>query len=651
MKKDFQVQKEVFSFTSKIKSFKKYIPFIKGSLSICKIEMEYYEGDFGYRDLSQKKQGCGTGFFIKFKDPNSDNKYKYFLMTCEHVIQKEIINENKIDFTIKYYYEEYTKKFSFNKKQRFIKEYKTNFDLDITIVEIKNNEIPIILFLEPDYDNIKNINSYLNKDIIIHQFPLGLEQCISEGRIKTILNNKKTLVYDSSTEGGSSGSPILLKNQIGIIAVHNGGDENIKKNVADIIIDVIHDVENIKEVDYIQEKDKNEDFENFTFQDVVIVKTDDSRQYTKNPYEILLKKINEKMISISVKNTQNNIIYSSNILYSNLTKTLEKYDYYIYQANINEINPYLFIKFEDMLKLEKKDKNNMNYIIANIKIKKADINKDIQIINSFEQVIRDKQYELNNSDKIFNPNKSYAEVMELTKKYENENEIKNNCEIIINYDKIPFSYKYKFKHEGTYIIKYIFQKKLIKSDYLFYNCKLLTYIDLSNFKTSEIINMESMFDGCNSLQNINLSNINTYNTTTMQGMFNNCKSLESLDLSFFNTEKVSNMGYMFYNCESLKSLDLSFFNTLNVTTMKSMFNYCISLINLDLHNFKTPKLINIDYMFKNCYALKSIDISNFSTSNIINKTEVFTRCDSIDVKNVNTTDSYIINRLSSCEIF
>jgi len=562
MKKDFQVQKEVFSLTSEIKSFKIYIPFIKGSLCICKIEMEYYEGEFGNRDLSQKKPGCGTGFFIKFKDPNSDNKYKYFLMTCEHVIQKEIIDENKIDFTIKYYYEKYIKKFSFTKNQRFIKEYRTNFGLDITIVEIKNNEIPIILFLEPDYENINDINSFLNKNIIIHQYPLGLEQCISEGHIIKILNNQKTLLYDSSTEGGSSGSPILLKNKTGIIAVHNSGSDDIKKNFADIIIDVIHDVENIREVDYILEKDQNEDFNNFTNQEVVIVKTDESRQYTKIPYEILLKKINEKMINISVKNTQNKNIYSNNILYTDLKETFEKYDYYIYQADIKEKNSYLNIKFEDKLKLEKKDKNNLNYIIAKIRIKKDNINKDIQIINSFEQAIRDRQYELTNSDKIFNPNKSYTEVMELTKKYENENEIKNNCEIIINYDKIPFSYKYKFKREGTYTIKYIFQKKLTKADFLFYNCNLLTNIDLSNFKTNEIINMESMFDGCSSLQYINLTNINTYNTITMFGMFNNCESLENLDLSFFNTEKVSNMGYMFHNCKSLQFL-ISHFSILS----------------------------------------------------------------------------------------
>jgi len=85
--------------------------------------------------------------------------------------------------------------------------------------------------------------------------------------------------------------------------------------------------------------------------------------------------------------------------------------------------------------------------------------------------------------------------------------------------------------------------------------------------------------------------------------------------------------------------------------MKSMFSYCISLLYLDLHNFKTPKLINIDYMFKKCSALTSIDITNFTTLNIINKTDVFDGCDSIDVKNVNTTDSYIIKQIPSCEIF
>ena len=59
----------------------------------------------------------------------------------------------------------YLKSFSFNKSQRFIKEYRTDFNIDVTIVEIKPDEIPVILFLEPDY-NINNYKNYEKSDII-----------------------------------------------------------------------------------------------------------------------------------------------------------------------------------------------------------------------------------------------------------------------------------------------------------------------------------------------------------------------------------------------------------------------------------------------------------------------------------------------------
>lgn len=57
-----------------------------------------------------------------------------------------------------------------------------DYNIHITIVEIKPNEIPIILILELDY-NIYNYQKYLNNEIIVHQYPQGLEQCVSQGKI------------------------------------------------------------------------------------------------------------------------------------------------------------------------------------------------------------------------------------------------------------------------------------------------------------------------------------------------------------------------------------------------------------------------------------------------------------------------------------
>ena len=182
-----------------------------------------------------------------------------------------------------------------------------------------------------------------------------------------------------------------------------------------------------------------------------------------------------------------------------------------------------------------------NYIIAEINIDKNNINKKIILINSFEQIIREK------GDNYF----TFIKKEEYYK-YENEKEIKDNCEIEINNNKIEFSYFHEFKEEGKFIIKYIFLKNLTKTDFMFSGCDSLTNLNLSNFNTQNVINMRYMFYYCNSLTNLNLSNFNTQNVTNMNYMFYNCNSLTNLNLSNFNTQNVTNMSYMFYWCKSLK---------------------------------------------------------------------------------------------------
>ena len=72
-----------------------------------------------------------------------------------------------------------------------------------------------------------------------------------------------------------------------------------------------------------------------------------------------------------------------------------------------------------------------NYIIAEINISKYNINKDIRIINSFEKVKREGE-----AFEILILKEDYNEKKVL--KYENEKEIKKNCEIKINGKNIPF---------------------------------------------------------------------------------------------------------------------------------------------------------------------------------------------------------------------
>ena len=96
----------------------------------------------------------------------------------------------------------------------------------------------------------------------------------------------------------------------------------------------------------------------------------------------------------------------------------------------------------------------------------------------------------------------------------------------------------------------------------------------------------------------------------MQKMFYNCKNLSSLDLSNFNTEKVTDMQKMFYNCNKLSSLDLSNFNTEKVTNMSGMFFGCSALTTIYAsYNFKTDKVTVSSNMFGGCTNLKGYDSS------------------------------------------
>ena len=163
-------------------------------------------------------------------------------------------------------------------------------------------------------------------------------------------------------------------------------------------------------------------------------------------------------------------------------------------------------KFKKIIIMHIKMNSNIeynNYIIGEIYIKEENINKNIRIINSFEQCKRDNKWNDNKEDY----------------KKENEKEIKEKCIIEINNDKIPFSYFYKFREKGNYIIKYSFKKNLNKINHMFYKCTSLKTIDMSNFNSNDVINMGQIFLGCIFLTKIILTNLNTQNVIDFNYMF------------------------------------------------------------------------------------------------------------------------------------
>ena len=61
-----------------------------------------------------------------------------------------------------------------------------------------------------------------------------------------------------------------------------------------------------------------------------------------------------------------------------------------------------------------------------------------------------------------------------------------------------------------------------------------------------------MFFQCKSLKQLNLSNFNTYNVTNMHCMPYECSSLNEINLSNFNANNVIDIFYKFDGCSLLK---------------------------------------------------------------------------------------------------
>ena len=172
---------------------------------------------------------------------------------------------------------------------------------------------------------------------------------------------------------------------------------------------------------------------------------------------------------------------------------------------------------------------------------------------------------------------------------------------------------------------------------MFEGCNSLTYLDLSNFNTSQVMSFNGMFNGCESLESLNLSNFDTSNAYNMTEMFEGCNSLTSLDLSNFNTSQVYDFSQMFKDCSSLQSLNLSNFDTSQAEEISGIFTNCSSLAILDISNFNLENVYD-DNLFSNLNNLKYINLLSFK-GNLPNIDHTITYC----ADNSNNKDEIISN--------
>ena len=207
----------------------------KSEKSICEIKCD---------------NGYGTGFFCILRYPDKYNKI-YCLITNYHVIDNNMINYKE---NIEIIMNNKEIKINLNNKRKIW----INEEIDYTCIEIIKED-NIIENINPFdindncYNNNYDNKNYNKKGIIISSIGSTKYIEIPQGIFYYIKNNNENFYHDCNTEGGFSGGPIILINNLSIIGIHKGYDKNENKNIGIYLNEIINNINKNKEY-----KEKNE---------------------------------------------------------------------------------------------------------------------------------------------------------------------------------------------------------------------------------------------------------------------------------------------------------------------------------------------------------------------------------------------------------
>ena len=180
--------------------------------------------------------------------------------------------------------------------------------------------------------------------------------------------------------------------------------------------------------------------------------------------------------------------------------------------------------------------------------------------------------------------------------------------------------------------------KLFSMEGMFACCESIETINMHNFTSMTTWSSYSFSGACPKT----LAHMTSDGYKKLAAMFYNCKSLKTLDISNFNTAYSRNMAYMFYDCESIQDINLKNFKTNNVTNMYAMFRYDKNLKKLDLTSFESTNLTECSSMFDTCLELKKIYVSDTFDLTGCTGTDMFKDCYSlVGETNTGYNDSHI----------
>lgn len=440
------------------------------------------------------RENFGTGFFMKIEEEN-------YLITCNHIVDNEIINSNET-LEIIYGKKDETKKEIKLNSFRIIKTFGRN--KDITLIEIKeSDQIPEDKYLFPDLNYKDGYNVYNKEKIYIAGYPLDKrfkERQISSGEIINIINGYE-FQHNADTGKGSSGSPICSFDSQHVIGIHKQYDIKEKINYGSFIGIILDDFEKNENLDgtiigfkkpTVKKKFCNiDEYKKIYFNSHKLLLISYNKQNETNFYAALgsLKKfisenqnnnyqISEKFIKLmeNFKNIDNN--NTENILKTCLMdKGLIK--------NINKA-----LRYEDKTLFE----NLYYFIAAFLKVldnSKYGINKDIKLFRGDKMIYDDLIKFINNINNIIiykgicSASKSRAVASVYTRAHGN-----------IDLFSVIITIDYKFKKDCipncfdvTTFSKYEEQEKVIFS---IYSCFKIIDVKIDENKQKAEIILESL---------------------------------------------------------------------------------------------------------------------------------------------------------------
>ena len=612
---------------------------------ITEFEMEKYVCKIVLEEKIKGKLICisGTGFFCDI----SSKKLKVFI-TNNHVLdQKFLDNSKRLTFFIQQENNEIKKEIDLE-----INRFKlTNKDLDFTIIEILEED-KIEHFLE--IDEFVHSKNYINQQIFSFQFPLGKQLKYSHGKIITKKGNY--YVYSAGTLRGSSGSPILLYNNLKLIGLHKGGiNKKEQINVGIPINLIINKIDCIKCVYNINIDALGQEVQLINYECYKNGFKKRNEELKKNLKIIINGKIEPIIFKYRfIKEGKYNIYFLKENPISNISnlfsecKNLEEINLSPFNSEEVTSMMHMFYQCESLKKIDFFSFNTNNVTTMEGLFYFCSLLKEIDL-SSF------KTENVTSMENMFSCCKSLEKIKFSTSFDTSKvNSMKGMFEYCESLDSIELSF---FKTENV-----------TDMTDMFYFCKKLKDINLLSFNTNNVISMENMFSGLNNIEEINLSSFtspnlknicnmfaqcyklkkltlsplfNIKNVTYMSSLFWDCRNLKEIINLAFETDNADSMENMFRHCSSLEEIDLSSFKTTNLKIMKKMFAYCQSLKHVNLSSFQTDKVLNMEDMFNNCKSLKEVDLSNFDTSNIINMSNMFKECTSIKKINI---DSFITKK-------